>query len=382
MMRILAFAASCVVLSAFASRAGAAQFGSYGSGSDQFIEPQGIAVEQESGDVYVLDSNNHRVEKYTSGGRFLYAWGWGVADGKTQALQVCTTECHAGLAGAGAGQLGFAEGIAVDNEPSSPSYKDVYVVDIGQHRVEKFNPAGEFLLMIGGGVNETARERAERANEDVCPVKPSDRCGEGNRATTPGHFSFHSEGDFVAVGQGGTVYVGDFNRVQEFSPDGTYERQVTFPAPSADGPEVGGIPGLAVNSTGDLYVIRNGTEGVTEYTSTGTLLRTLDSEGTAENTEGPTPAMTLDSLGDLFVDEHRPELHRIVEYASGGDQVASFDVGMEDGLHGLAFGDRAGLLYVVNTNNNVSPLVARVRIVRPSAVEPLAACGWCGWTGG
>ena len=152
----------CVLLVVFALHAdpaGAAdQFGRHGTLAGEFIEPNGIAVDQKNGDVFIVDSNNRRVEKFSRDGVFMLAWGWGVADGRTHALQTCRMKCFAGFEGAGAGQLGFAEGVAVDNDQLSLSHRDVYVVDIGNHRVEKFTPAGEFLLMFGGEVNETAHK--------------------------------------------------------------------------------------------------------------------------------------------------------------------------------------------------------------------------------
>ncbi len=362
----------CALLSVLALGAGpagaAGEFGSYGDLAGEFVEPNGIAVEQESGDVYVLDSNNHRVEKFTKEGAFLFAWGWRVADGVTQALQTCTTAatCFAGSRGSGAGQLGFAEGVAVDNDPSSPSYEDVYVVDISNHRVEKFSPKGEFLLMFGGEVNETAHKGGETADENICPVKPGDRCKAGTIGPADGQFEFPVEGDFIAVGSTGTVYVGDRNRVQEFSSEGIYQSQVKLlPAPEGEGHEVGGTSWLAVDSIGDLYVIRNGVSGVNEYASSGELLWTLDEQGEPAGPEGPTPAVTLDSSGHVFIDYNANEQHRIDEYDSEGVKLASFDAGMEGGLHGIAFGDGIGELYVVDTNNNVEPVVARVRIVSP-----------------
>jgi tripartite motif-containing protein 71 len=365
-------------LASCAYPAGAAsQFGRHGTLAGEFIEPNGIAVDQLNGDVFIVDSNNTRVEKFTRDGAFLLAWGWGVADGKTQALQTCETRCFAGSDGTGPGQLSFAEGAAVDNDPASPSYGDVYVVDIGNHRVEKFTPSGEFLLMFGGAVNETAHRDGESANEDLCPVNPGDKCKAGTAGPADGQFEFPVEGSFIAVGPDGRVYVGDRNRVQEFSPAGVYRSQVKLlPEPRATGSnEVGGTSGLAVNAAGDLYVIRNGIIGVNEYEPSGRLLRTLDEQGEPAYPEGPTPTITLDSAGDVFIDDEANGRHRIDEYDWMGAKLASFDAGMEGGLHGIAFGDRAGELYVVDTNSNVRPVIARVRIVRPPDPGPFSPTG-------
>jgi DNA-binding beta-propeller fold protein YncE len=342
----------------------AEQFGRYGAGPGEFIEPNGIAVDQENGDVYVLDTNNRRIDRFRKDGVFVLAWGWGVADGKTKALQTCTaaTACFGGLHGMGAGQLSFAEGLAVDNDPLSSSHHDVYAVDIHNYRVEKYSPTGQFLLMFGGGVNATAHERGEKADEDVCPVQPGDRCQAGTVGPANGHFEFPVEGNFIAVGSTGTVYVGDRNRVQEFSSSGAYQSQVKL-FPALYETEPGGTIALVVNASGDLYVVRNGVGGVREYTPQGELLRTLDEEAEPEFSEGPTPALAIDPAGNVFVDYREEKHHHVVEYDRTGAELASFDAGMEDGLHGLAYG--SGMLYVVNTNSDVTPPAAVVRMVLP-----------------
>jgi DNA-binding beta-propeller fold protein YncE len=43
------------------------QWGGYGTGDGQFSNPEGVAVDAD-GEVYVVDSNNHRVEKFTPAG--------------------------------------------------------------------------------------------------------------------------------------------------------------------------------------------------------------------------------------------------------------------------------------------------------------------------
>jgi hypothetical protein len=367
---------ACVVVScllagtvgrAAVSAAAETDFGSYGTAGGQFIEPNGIAVDQEAGDVYVMDSNNERVEKFTRWGRFLLAWGWAIADGRSAALQRCLpgAPCHAGFNGTGAGEFGFAEGVAVDNDPQSLSHHDVYVVDIDSYRVEKFSPSGRFLLMFGGGVNASARERGETYGEDVCPVRPADRCTAGAQSSAPGHFDFAVEGNFIAVGSTGIVYVGDRNRVQLFSPNGTYQSEIPLVPAVRGGGEKGGTLALTVDPQGGMYVIRDGISGVQRYSPQGQLVQTLDEEDPPESNESPTPSITLDPEGDLFLDYHVHNVHHLLEYDFKGEEVAYFDEGEGeglhglDGLHGLAYGDAIGRLYVVNAN---AP-AARVRIL-------------------
>ena len=49
-------------------------FGSRGSGRGQFYEPRGVAVDND-GNIYVTDTRNHRIQKFTSDGTFITAVG-------------------------------------------------------------------------------------------------------------------------------------------------------------------------------------------------------------------------------------------------------------------------------------------------------------------
>ncbi|HEY5045566.1 MAG TPA: hypothetical protein VII53_06890, partial [Solirubrobacteraceae bacterium] len=153
--------AACTSTGALALGAGSAaaatEFGEEGVHSGQFKSPYGVAVNQATGDVYVADQRNWRVDRFDGSGNWLMAWGWGVNEESPAAeLQTCTTRCQAGKPGTGAGTYNGEgpHGVAVDNnEPLvNPSYGDVYVADWGNYRVEKFGPEGEFISMFGGGV--------------------------------------------------------------------------------------------------------------------------------------------------------------------------------------------------------------------------------------
>ncbi len=90
--------------------------------------------------------------------------------GPTTGLESCTAEsgCKSGLSGPGAGQLADARGVAVDATGA------VYVKEVGNLRVQKFDSAGRFSLMFGGEVNKTTGEdrcaKAQLEGGDVCGV--------------------------------------------------------------------------------------------------------------------------------------------------------------------------------------------------------------------
>jgi DNA-binding beta-propeller fold protein YncE len=129
-----------------------ASFASAGGGAGQLSATAGVAVEEATGDVYVVDRGNNRVERFGPHNEFISVWGWGVRDGKAE-FEVCHSECQAGIAGGGQGQLHDPEAIAVDNStsPSDPSRGDVYVVSDAraEHtQVVKFSGDGEPITAI------------------------------------------------------------------------------------------------------------------------------------------------------------------------------------------------------------------------------------------
>jgi sugar lactone lactonase YvrE len=113
------------------------QWGGPGTDAGQFAGPNGVAADS-SGNVYVADRNNNRIQKFDGNGSFLKMWGWGVDDGVSE-LQVCTSSCQAGISGDGDGQLHYPAGIAVDASGT------VYVADDWNARVQMFDGEGVFL---------------------------------------------------------------------------------------------------------------------------------------------------------------------------------------------------------------------------------------------
>jgi hypothetical protein len=243
-------------------------------------------------------------------------------------VETCTTICGPpsaeedasssgqGFVGSKPGQFNWSDEIAVDNDPISGSYGDVYVVDQRNFRVEKYGPEGEFLLIFGGEVNKTT-------HGDICTaldLAEGDTCGAGVPGTGPSHFyaeeppteaggfrSWANTGsNSIAVGPGGTVYVGDLGRVQKFEPDGTYVGELDLGEA-----EPKFVTSLAVDSDGHVFersvVYRGGgtsvlseVPGVREYDEFGVLLRTFDAE------PGSAPShIALGANGNLFLSEFK-----------------------------------------------------------------------------
>jgi sugar lactone lactonase YvrE len=183
------------------------QGGLAGSGDGQFDTPQGIAIDQSDGSVYVVDGNNNRVEKFDGSGAYLSQFG---------------------SAGSAEGQLSGPQGIAVD-----PTDGSVYVADTGNNRVVKFDSAGGFVSTFGFGV-------ADGNNAfETC----SSSCQPGLAVTDDGGFNFPTR---VAVDSSGQVYVLDAGngRIERYTSANAYDQLFdptdvnpgTFPFEIAVGP--------------------------------------------------------------------------------------------------------------------------------------------------
>jgi len=126
--------------------------GSFGTTADaptgEFDNPQGIAINQTTGAVYVRDRDNRRVEQFDLDGNFVRAWGWNVAaagdagDTPGGQFEICVTLCQIGATGAGIGQFATASTVIATGIDVSPVDGDVFVVDPSNRRVQRFNSDG------------------------------------------------------------------------------------------------------------------------------------------------------------------------------------------------------------------------------------------------
>jgi hypothetical protein len=307
------------------------EFGSRGDGAGQFASPRGLAIDQQDGDVYIGDRGtgpfpNNRVDRFGPAGEFLLAWGWGVRDGAAEP-QVCgpaampsSATCRSGLEGSGAGEFASPEGVAVDNSPGT-SQGDVYVVDKGNDRVEKFNPAGEFLFALGGEVNATTLA-------DICLA--GENCQAAAPGTGPGQFE-RLNGRAIAVGPDASLYVGDENRVQRFSSQGALEEQLPLPGS-------GFVEELAVDGAGDIYVKSSELAGVHKYEAGGIEL------GSPRDAGGEPGPITIGPADGLLVADSGE--HVLAFDPAGAELSATSEPGELEG--GLGFDQAEGLSYVVH----------------------------------
>lgn len=152
---VVAFACAGVAQATVVHRF-AGTFGSPGSGLGQLEEPRGVAVNdgvlsEAAGDVYVADTGNDRIERFSSTGQFL---GWFDGSGTYDVEGKVESGTAAGFGGqpgeVETGKLSKPELIAVDDSssPLDPSREDVYVVDRGSGVIDKFSAVGAYIGQI------------------------------------------------------------------------------------------------------------------------------------------------------------------------------------------------------------------------------------------
>lgn len=282
--------------------------------SNQALGPDGLAADGQTGTVYVSDTGNERVDEFKPNGEFSLAWGWGVATGADE-LQTCTTTCQRGLEGQrGTGALCLPSGIGVDDGGGS-SQGDVYVVSFCEHRVEKFDSSGKFLLMFGGHVN------AESSPVDPNVCMAGEACQAGSEGTGDGEFEWAFSYSYIAVGPNGDVYVGDRGRVQIFEPSGRWKQSISLAALSSEEQ----VTALTVDSLGDVYVKVKNVPGVHKLEPP----LFVESPVKIDEASLTVGSLAVDGSNDLFVSENKqlfeePCVCELKEYDPAGQQVESF----------------------------------------------------------
>ena len=154
---------------------------SYSTSTSTLVAPAGIAIDS-SGNVWVADSGNNRVIEFSSGGAFLNQLGC------TPAGSCASTSTNGGF-----------------NNPSFVAFDssgNIWVADDNNNRVEKFSSSGTYISQLG-------------------------ICGSGSCASTSTNGGFYVPYS-VGFDENGNIWVSDFenDRVEKFSSSGTYISQL------------------------------------------------------------------------------------------------------------------------------------------------------------
>jgi sugar lactone lactonase YvrE len=355
-----------------------------------FTAPRSVAVYDGTKHlVYVADPGNQRVEEFEPEGKFVLMFGRDVNETahnnhETANEGVCPVKvgdkCKKGEEGSLAGQFNEPTSVAVDQATGN-----VYVADRLNFRVQELKSNGEFVLMIGGEVNGTAKLEGRTTEENLCPYPghPSDKCEKGVQSPPSGkvhgqfQIPFLLGGNVLAVGgPKDLLYVADENRVQELNASGGWEAEL--PLPLSTFPAETKPNALAVDSAGDLYITESHSVGVDEakHTPPGvyefspgakTSSKIFDASGT--NVE----ALALDPVAPFIavIDANLAQYGGVFELSTGDEgnepprsEFSPLAPSGVAGRHGLAF-NAGGELYATDEGNQ------DIQLYKPAPVATL-----------
>jgi hypothetical protein len=282
------------------------QPGEPGPEPGQFKEPVGVAINDETGDMYVADRGNGRVEYFDESGAFL-----GEFDGSA----------------APTGRLSTPEQVAVDNSGSrlDPSAGDVYVIDTGHNVIDKFSSTGVYEGQL------TSTERCENGEE----FTNGKECPKSKPTVVP-----LGELRNVAVGPSGDVWVFEvvapphepserIGLVDEFSEEGGFITRFDVHR------YVFGDHALAADSNESVYVGVNPGRELLKFTAGGELIAEF-AEGVNAGVDAVAvvPSANAELNNDLLADRGdgiarygsfgEPNNEPLEEFPTGEDVSGSF----------------------------------------------------------
>ena len=349
----------------------------------------GLAVDDESGDVYVADTENHRVVEFTAAGSFVRTFGLNVnktaaeTSGRESEANVCPAPghpsdvCQKGTSGTAPGAFQKPTFLAVDN--ASGGEGDLYVGDVGDETITKLDAEGNPIASWGtaGQLSQAATTATGTGDIANGSATGSGDVGQGSTTIT----NVATESGAFEAGQG----IAGPN-IQE----ATYITAVgagtlTISRPSGGSPTSGAhlsarpdfVTGLSTSAGAFLRgqeIAGPGIPAGTEITEAGPGVLQLSRDATAGGAGVSLSASTafpllltglaVDASGRLWALARNTSLEHSVENAVAFARSGAFQGGLTLHREGYLYGgfgaeplglsrDAAGSLYVVSGSDIV-----------------------------
>lgn len=221
-------------------------WGSKGSGEGQFENTSqwnilGHLALDSQGNIYVIDANNYRIQKFDSSANYQTQWG---------------------KEGTGDGEFRLPFDIAVDPE------NNVYVCDSHDtNRVQKFDASGKFLLRWGETGYKDGQFSGDSCSLAIDPdgnILVADNSGRIQKFDANGQFlskialqpvnnALVSPWN-IAVDKQGNIYVGDYNNLQIVKLDPQGQVLAIWNGKEAGDVGFASLPDIAVDDAGNIYI--------------------------------------------------------------------------------------------------------------------------------
>jgi streptogramin lyase len=267
-----------------------------------------------------------------------------------------------GSSGTEDGQFHYPYGVAVD------SNDNIYVTDVYNYRVQKFDSSGGFLLEWGSnGTGEGQFDApwgvAVDSNDNVYVtdfwnyrVQKFD--SSGGFITKWGSFGT-GDGQFnnpigVALDSNDNIYVSEYSnhRVQKFDSSGGFITKWGTLG-TGDG-QFNCTQGVAVDSNDNVYVNDFWNHRVQKFDSSGGFITKWGTLGTGDGQFNGAKGLCVDLNGNIFISDYNN--HRVQKFDSSGGFITKWgSFGTGDGQFDDPIGvaiDSNGNIYVADSDNN------------------------------
>jgi len=339
------------------------KFGSGGSDMEGLLSsPEDLALDS-SGNIYITDRQNGRIQVFNSSGIFQFMIGGSV--NMTDMTNICPNNpgdvCRDGSSGNADGQFISPFGVAVD------SSSNIYVADTNNNRIQVFNSAGVHQLSFGSSGSADGRFDAPRGvavdnlgNIYVADTR-NDRIQVFNSAGTH-QLSFGSRGSLdgeftgpegIAV-DNSRIFVTDtiIERVQVFDLSGNHQVNIS-PGAGAEG-HFNSIAKIDVDNSKNIYAVDGRNFRIQVLNSIGEHQFSFGSFGNMDGEFGRPVGIAVDSAGKIYVTDIGED--RIQVFNSSGVHQLTFGTGGSadgqfDRPDGIAV-DSAGNIYVIDRFNH------------------------------